>query len=282
MSLADLHFHSLASDGKHSVEELNSWLEKAAEAGLELAVLTDHDGVEAFDVFSQKTSHLWTAVRACELSTEVIVNSGKKIELHLLIYGIEESDPYLEKIFERFRSERENRYFQICQKIEAAGYSIATEEIAREHEGVLGRPHVADALVRSKVVRTRKEAFDRFLHNGSPYLVEKWRVPIREALKHCQESGYRSSLAHPGIYGTDFKALEDLKAAGLDGLEVVHPKHSSVQQQKYREMAETLKLFETGGSDFHDAETDQVKSLPSLGRAPYPFKKAEAFLKPFL
>jgi len=279
---ADLHFHSNNSDGKHSIEELSVWLEEQSGAGLKLAVLTDHDGCEGFPAFEEASAGHWPAIRACELSCELEFSQNRRSEIHLLIFGIQNEDNVLKGIFERFREDRKRRYFGICKKLEEAGYAVATDKIANAHKGVLGRPHVADALIEAGTVQSRQEAFDRFLTNRSKYLVPKWRVPVQEALSHSRRLGYRTSLAHPGIYGIQERHLETLKEMGLDAVELVHPKHGPAEEEMYRDIAQKLDLFESGGSDFHDARSDFRNGFPSLGRAPYSYDKAKEFLSPFL
>ncbi|TVQ77666.1 MAG: PHP domain-containing protein [Bradymonadales bacterium] len=282
MERADLHFHSLHSDGKHSVDFLCDWLAKQIQDGLQLAVLTDHDGVDGFEIFDRLSEAPWPSIRACELSCGVSLRGAESTELHLLIYGLNETDAYLREAFQRFREERRTRFDEICRRLRADGYELAAEEVATEHKGVLGRPHVADALIRTGVVKSRKEAFDRFLSNSSKYLPKKWRIPIEEALTHCRKKGYRTAIAHPGIYGLKREHLVVLKDWGLDAVEVIHPKHKPSDEKFYRALADSLGLFVSGGSDFHDGETDLINGLPSLGRAPYSYSEARDFLAPFL
>ncbi|MDB5038706.1 MAG: phosphatase, partial [Bacteriovoracaceae bacterium] len=160
MDTADLHFHTTNSDGKHSVQWVVEALSKAKKNDLSLAVLTDHDGVAGFEEFSEGVRKWWTPICASELSCSFTdPATGKDRELHLLMYGLDPHDPELVQNFDRFKKEREARFFKICEKLEVAGFPINGKAFAEKHPGVLGRPHVADALIVSGIVQTRKESF---------------------------------------------------------------------------------------------------------------------------
>lgn len=250
---------------------------------LKLAVLTDHDGIEGFEAFSRETSHLFPSVCASELSCSYVdPRTNSEEELHLLVYGIDPQDPFMSQEFARFRKAREERFFAICEKFQRAGYSLPADEFAKRHPGVLGRPHVADLLVEAGVVKSRGEAFDRFLKASHPFFVKKWRYPVEEMVAHCRRVGYRSSVAHPGQYQMTTDVLKSLREIGVDGIEVYHPRHSAEQIRYYTHCARHLGFMVTGGSDFHDAHSDQVESGPSLGRTSYALETAEIFLEPFL
>lgn len=282
MEFADLHFHSHHSDGKHSVAWLAQQLNGLQQEGLKLAVITDHDGVNSFSEFQQGSRGWWPSIRACELSCEHSFRSGKTTEIHLLIYGISQNDQFLKARFEKFKSEREDRFLRICQKLNEGGYPIDGKALVAKHRAVLGRPHIADALVDLGVVSDRRQAFDRFLYDGSPFYVRKWRMSLEEAVRHCRKEKYRCSVAHPGIYELGQAELQELKDLGVHAVEVVHPKHNQRAENFYRTQAEQFGLYCSGGSDFHDIQTDQIHGKPSLGRARYSYEEAKAFLAPFL
>lgn len=281
MQRADLHFHSTCSDGKHSIEWLAQKLGKEFKSGLRLAVLTDHDGVDGFEVFSELTSKYWPSIRACELSCYMKRETHDQ-ELHLLIYGIEKSDDFLNSIFERFRHERRRRFFEMCRRLNEAGFQVNAEAIAAEHPGRLGRPHVADALVEAGHATNRKDAFERFLYKESPYNIPKWKLDIDEILTHTRVKSYPTSIAHPGIYQLNEADLQELKDMGLSAIEVFHPRHTLEQLEFYREQAEYLGLSISGGSDFHDAQSDKIDNQPSLGMSAYSLEMAESFLRDIL
>jgi predicted metal-dependent phosphoesterase TrpH len=280
---ADLHFHSLHSDGKHSVADLSRFIKDRLEADLELAVLTDHDGVAGFEEFSDELRGCMPLVCASELSCSFQdPRSGRDRELHLLVYGLDPSDEYLRSRFAAFREARRQRFFRICENFKAAGYDLDAEEIARRHHGVLGRPHIADALVEKGYVKTRQEAFEKFLFDGHPLGVTKWRLPLEEVCREAKSRGWRTSIAHPGQYDFRDVQLSYFKDLGVDALEIYHPRHNHDLYLYYNEKCKRFGFMATGGSDFHSIDSDQRSGVPSLGRVRYPYDQARQFLRGIL
>lgn len=283
MRVADLHFHSTHSDGKHSISELGAFLEKARASGLELAVLTDHDNLEGFAEWKSLVEKWWKPIAASEVSCEFydpVV--GRRRELHFLMYGIDPSDSEFQHWAQEFRKSRHERFFKIAENIRAAGYPIDAESIAQAHPGVLGRPHIADALVKSGVIKSREEAFEKFLGDRSPFYVKKWRLDLEEAVKFAKRKGYKTSIAHPGQYDFRDVQLKVFKDLGVDAIEIFHPRHDLDDFHFYKDAAKRFGFEITGGSDFHTSETDRRGDVPSLGRTEYLLDDARKFLRDFL
>lgn len=279
MQTADLHFHTSHSDGKKSVEEVVRLLMEARKVGLSIAVLTDHDGVYGYEAFANAVSKYWTPICASELSCGYFDSEkGRERELHLLVYGLNPNDSELQKKFQNFKSARRERFFKICEKLREGGYAIDAETIARNHSGSLGRPHIAEALVDLGAVRSRQEAFDKFLNDQSPFNVKKWRLPLDEAVNYAKRHGARTSIAHPGQYGFREAQLKDFKDIGVDAIEIVHPRHTQDDRNYYEDAAKRFGFWMTGGSDFHGVAEDQRNGVPTLGRTEYPLSWAKKFL----
>jgi predicted metal-dependent phosphoesterase TrpH len=258
-------------------------LEGDRASGLELAVLTDHDNLEGFQEWKDLVQSWWKPIGASEVSCEFydpVV--GRRRELHFLVYGINPEDQEFQQWAQEFRKSRHQRFFQIADKLKAAGFAIDAEAIAKSHPGVLGRPHIADALVNSGAIKTREEAFTKFLGDQSPFYVKKWRLDLEEAVKFAKRKGYKTSVAHPGQY--DFKdiQLKIFKDIGVDAIEVFHPRHDLDDFHFYRDAAKRYGFEITGGSDFHTGDTDRVGEMPSLGRTEYLLDDARKFLRDFL
>lgn len=271
MKKADLHFHSTYSDGQHSIE----WVvEKAKAADVGLAVLTDHDGVKGFEEFKAAVNGAWPCICASELSC----TTSKGAELHLLSYGIDPEDGEVMNYLTQFEKERSDRFYKMIDLLKANGVAVDVEPVLKNVKGVLGRPHVADALMAAGSVQSRQEAFERYIGEGKPYFVKKWRFPVETALEMARNKNWKTSLAHPGPYHFHEPFISELKDLGLDAIEVIHPKHSKADQTYYRHMAANLGLQVTGGSDFHTFKTDKVGSSPSVGRTTYSEQQARDFL----
>lgn len=252
-------------------------LREAHDSGLALAVLTDHDGFGGFTEFQTMTEKWQKAICASELSC-TFSDRGISKELHLLVYGLNPQEPALKKWVDTFRIERETRFFKMCEKLNQAGYPIDGAKVAAQHHGVLGRPHIADALVQIGAVRDRSDAFDRFLKEGAPYYVAKWRFPLEDAVRYAQKFGCKTSIAHPGQYGFKEELLKTWKDLGVDAIEICHPRHTLEDRQYYRGVASRLGFKISGGSDFHSDQHDLLAGRPSLGRTEYTYEEAQDFL----
>lgn len=279
MKTADLHFHTTHSDGKHSVADILGFLKNARSSGLSLAVLTDHDGIEGFEEFKDGVKDWWPAICASELSCEFdCPATGATRELHLLVYGLNPIDQDLQKKFEAFRQARHDRFFRICERLTAAGIKIDAQAIAKAHPGVLGRPHVADALVAAGYAKDRADAFDRYLKAEKGFVVKKWRFPLVDAVQFARSKGWKTSIAHPGQYGFRDLELRYFKDQGVDALEIYHPRHKPEDQVYYREACRRYGFKSSGGSDFHDLDHDRLGNLASIGHTKYPLDEAKTFL----
>jgi len=142
----------------------------------------------------------------------------------------------------------------MADRLTALGCPLSVEQVeAVAGEGAIGRPHVAAALVRAGHVSDAGEAFERYLGAGKPAYVEKFRLSVGEAVALIGEAGGAAVLAHPGVYERD-DLVPGLKDAGIVGLEADHPKHSTLDRERYRSLAARLDLVATGGSDEHAPE----------------------------
>jgi hypothetical protein len=278
LQTADLHFHSTHSDGKHSVAWVIEHLGKARAGGLGLGVLTDHDIIAGYEEFSEGVNQWWTPLCASELSCTFQDSLGRERELHLLVYGLSPTESELRQMLQIFKAERSARFFKICEKLNEAGYKIDGTAFASRHPGVLGRPHVADALIEAGYASSRTDAFERFLKDSSPYFVKKWRFPLEEAVRYAKQHGCKTSIAHPGQYRFKDPELSKFKDLGVDAIEIYHPRNPISEVPYYLEAARRFGFKISGGSDFHFDQLDRVESKPSLGRTKYPLEDAKKFL----
>ena len=119
----------------------------------------------------------------------------------------------------------------------------------------LGRPHLADALVAKKIVKSREEAFNELLHNNSPHYVGHYSPTPEVAIAHIKKAGGVAIIAHPfaSLRGRTISvdSFAPLVAAGLDGIEIEHRDHADADRALCRELVDTFHLIETGSSDYH-------------------------------
>lgn len=241
----DLHTHSVHSDGTSAPEET---VRRAHARGVELLALTDHDTVGGCAAAAREASRL-----GLPFVPGIEINTGEGDMVHVLGYGLDPGCPALAARLAEFRGRRIERLKRIVERINAAGVDIRWEEIQASGRETLGRPHIADALRRRGVVRSRQEAFHRFLSRGGAAYVESMGPSVREAVETIRAAGGWASLAHPGAFKDG--DLEGWVACGLEGIEVFYPAHTAAQRARFLELADRYGLLPTGGSDYHGPGT---------------------------
>jgi predicted metal-dependent phosphoesterase TrpH len=247
----DLHMHSNASDGSFTPDEVASM---AAGNGVEVFALTDHDTLDGIPAAAACAGRAGIRlINGVELSV-----SEEGMDVHLLAYGFDESDPPLLAAVRRYREGRRERARKILSRLKGLGIRISLEEVEEiASGGALGRPHLAEALLRGGYVESFNEAFQRFLGHHAPAYVPKPRVSLEEASTIVREAGGVTILAHPGTLNRDH-LIPAWSRRGLDGIEVWHSKHDPAAVERYRGFAHLHGLLMTGGSDYHGERTPGV------------------------
>jgi predicted metal-dependent phosphoesterase TrpH len=247
----DLHCHSTASDGTLTPAEL---IRAGRAAGLEVMAITDHDTTGGWAQAASARPPGLRLVRGAELSCRWH-GVRPAIALHLLAYLFDPGEPRLAADLTRLRTDREQRAERIVSLLRADGVDISWPEVhGYAAGGSVGRPHIAQALIRAGLVRSTDEAFaSRWL--GSRYFVPKADLDVFEAVRAVREAGGVPVFAHPratkrGRVVPD-RLIADLAAAGLVGLEADHEDHTPAERAEIRDLATSLGLVVTGSSDFH-------------------------------
>jgi predicted metal-dependent phosphoesterase TrpH len=244
----DLHTHSRASDGTDSPAGL---VRAAADAGLDVLAITDHDTAEAGTAALELGIEL---VPGMEIST---IHRGRSV--HLLAYLPDPTYPPLAGELARVLNGRASRVPAMLQQLHRLGIDITEDDVRRASAGTAapGRPHVADALVTLGVVADRTEAFNRYLGAGKAAYVDRYAAPLEATIRYVTEAGGVAVIAHPwgrgGLGRPDEATLAALKAIGLAGIEVDHQDHDAVTRERLRAIARNLALVATGSSDYHGA-----------------------------
>jgi 3',5'-nucleoside bisphosphate phosphatase len=274
--MIDLHAHSSFSDGSDSPAALAA---AATRAGLRAVALTDHDGVGGVAAFLRACrQHGVTGLSGVEVSVEVPAGT-----LHLLGYGIDPGHAALLENLERIRDGRVWRNDRILERLAELGVPVSRQEVAA-HAGddVVGRPHIARALIARGYVSSTQEAFDRFLAKGQPAYVDRFRLAPEEAVRLIRAAGGLPVLAHPSswekvpsVLAAKVAALRD---AGLGGIEAYYPEHSVEDTVAYLRLAQQLGLVATGGTDYHGS----MKPGLLLGSGTGGFEVPDALLAPLL
>jgi 3',5'-nucleoside bisphosphate phosphatase len=247
----DLHTHSLVSDGTDTPAEL---VRKAREVGLDIVALTDHDTFDGLDEAAAEGERLGILlVRGMELSC-----SRRGDSVHVLAYGADPASPTLAAEMARVRDGRLGRLAGVLAKLADLGVPVSEADVMAQvgDSPSVGRPHIADALIKAGHVRDRQEAFDRFLADGGPAHVHRYTIEVDRGIDLVHEAGGLAVIAHPWGRGREYvlpsNVLEALvRDHGLDGIEVDHQDHDAETRQRLRTLADGLGLLATGASDYH-------------------------------
>ena len=253
----DLHTHSSVSDGTDTPAQL---VAAAAGAGLDVVALTDHDTTAGWAPAAAARPAGLTVVPGMELSCRWFPTGERSgeppVAVHLLAYLFDAEHPVFAAERVRLREERLGRGERITENLAAAGYPVSWAEIvARSEGGVVGRPHIARALVDAGVVDSVDQAFATLLNHRSPHYVTKADTEVHDGIALVRAAGGVPVFAHGmatkrgRVVGDD--AIRTMAEAGLLGLEVDHPDHSTEERAHLRGLAAELDLLTTGSSDYH-------------------------------
>ena len=261
----DLHTHSTASDGTDAPEAL---ADLAVAAGLGAIALTDHDTTAGLDACAAACEARRVAfVPGIEISSDPGPPPGcdpasgvRRGTLHILGLFVRAADPRLAAVQQRMKAARDSRNPAIVERLNGLDVNLTYAEVqalAREQgTGIIGRPHIAQALLRKGYVKSIQDAFARYLRQGAPAYVRRDRLPAVEAIAAIHHAAGLAVLAHPVQLGcADDDELEHvvkrLKDLGLDGIETRHGDHRPADVQRFEALAVRFALLTSGGSDFH-------------------------------
>lgn len=249
----DLHIHTNYSDGSFMPRKI---IEKVHEKKIEIISITDHDTVSAIEetTFYGKQYGI-EVIPGVELSSDV---AGS--EVHILGYFIDTENKELIRYLKFFRDERLNRAERIIKRLNNLGISIKLNDILKySKEGAIGRPHIANALADKGYVKNYQEAFNKYLGNNAVAYEKKVHVSPSSTVKIINDAGGLSFIAHPA--GMKDNIIKELIDSGIDGIEIIHPSHSSPRIKHFKGIANEYFLLCSGGSDFHGGKRNDEENL---------------------
>ena len=258
--IIDLHVHSTESDGTLTPEEL---VAEAKKAGLSAFALTDHDTCQGVGkAMSPAASAGIELIPGIELSTDY---HGKEVHIVGLYIDIE-NEQLLKKTTE-YRKCRSERNALMVEALRKEGLSITMEEMVAENpDCVITRANIARFLYEHGQIKSVREAFDRYIGDHCKCYVGRLKVSSSDAVRLIKAAGGIAILAHPLLYGLSSthlqKLIEELKEAGLDGLEAIYSTYTTGEEQQMKRLARENGLFISGGSDFHGSNKPDI----ALGR----------------
>lgn len=242
--IADLHIHSVYSDGILTPDEI---FKKAQKAGLSAISITDHDTVaHCHEALALKDKYSIDIITGIEISCFEDIK-----EYHILGYDFDPDNRNLKKHVEEFKHYRFLRAKKIIEKLNNLKKSISIDDVLRiADKAPIIRPHIAQAMLEAGYVKSLKEAFRIYLGDWKPAYVPKKKFPVESAIKLINDAGGVASLAHPALFVSQDE-LYTIIQKGIDGIETCHPLHDENLEKYYHTIASQYWLLETGGSDYH-------------------------------
>lgn len=262
---ADLHCHSVVSDGTLTPEDL---ARRAHGNGVELWSLTDHDEVGGQQRAADAAQSLGMKyLTGTEISVTFI---GKTV--HIVGLGFNAEDATLREGLLRTRGGRGQRAQEMAASLAQIGIRGAYEgalKYAGNHE-LISRTHFARFLVEVGACKDTNEVFRKYLTEGKPGFVEHRWATLRDAVSWIRQAGGVAVIAHPARYGftanEEYALFTEFKLHGGQGVEVVTGSHTTAEYQTYANMAREFELAASRGSDFHspDESHTELGTLPFL------------------
>lgn len=256
--MIDLHTHTNCSDGTDTPAQL---VNKALAEGLSVLAITDHDTTSGW----KAAQHALRADLSLVLGAEISCLTTDGVSVHMLGLLFDGENLQMQSMLENTRDGRIPRARKMIELLNAGGVNITMEDVesVKPDGATLGRPHIADALVKNGVVSSRDEAFTDLLHNNSPYYVAHMAPTPHDAIFMIRRAGGVAVIAHPfASHRGEVLSVEDflpLKNAGLNAIEVNHRDHSNEERIALAQIARELDLVITGASDYHG--TGKLNSL---------------------
>jgi len=247
--MIDLHMHSTFSDGTLTPTEL---VMRAKNNNIDVVSLTDHDNIDGLGEGKEAADKVGiTFINGIEISANY-----KNKDVHILGYFLNLEDNDFTSWLNKLREKRYMRTLEILKKLEKLGIDITIEEVKKEVTGnIIGRPHIANVILKKGYASTMNEVFDRYLGDGQSAYIPKIDIDAVEVVKRLKSNGAIVSLAHPHLIrhtdDTVINLIHMLVEAGLDGLELYYPNINIKKKNRYMKIVKNKNLLITGGSDFH-------------------------------
>lgn len=243
--IADLHVHTIYSDGLLTPEQV---VDLAVKKDLKALAITDHD----------TTLGIYRAMERSKLYESFHIIPGIELscthedeEVHILGYFIEYNSINIINLTKKLQYERVIRAKKIIANLNKLGIDITLSDVEEfSEQNVIGRPHIARALIKKGYVKNINQAFEKFLDKGKPAYVKRYKLTIEDAINLIHDIGGIAVIAHPGLIKREEIIYYCIKL-GIDGMEIIHSKHSREEFLKLMDIANKYDMIKTGGSDCH-------------------------------
>jgi len=252
MKYADLHLHTAFSDSTYSPQEL---VQQAQRVGLSAIAVVDHDTIEAVaPTLEIAKNYDIEVIPGIELTAE-----QDDLEIHVLGYLLDYTDPELIKKLSSLRENRVQRIYKMIEKLKNIGINLNPQAVFEiSGGGTVGRLHLARAMVKEKLVANIFEAFQKYIGDKCPAYVLGFRFSVKEAIALIKAAGGIPVLAHPYSIHKDDLIIEFINN-GMMGLEVYYPEHTQSMRNFYLDLVNKYHLLATGGSDCHGKAKPEIR-----------------------
>lgn len=274
MKYIDLHVHSNISDGTLTPTEV---VLLAAKSNLSAIALTDHDTVAGLEEAIKAAKDLEKEGKQIRIVEGVEISADYKgKDIHILGLLIDTKHQGLISSLEKALKNRDERNEKMASKLRAAGIDISLEDLTfKEPNTVITRAHFARFLFEHGYVKTRNEAFEKYLGENCPYYVPREYLTPKDAISLIKQAGGIPVLAHPLLYNFSSNELEELvrylKELGLVGIETIYSANIGSDESTVRELAQRYDLLMTGGSDYHGANKPNLAIGIGKGNLKIPY-----------
>lgn len=260
MRAIDLHVHSTCSDGSFTPKEI---VDLAVSKNLRAIALTDHDTVDGLDEIIEYAKSLpkdksIEVIPGIEYSTEY---NGR--DVHIVGLFIDYKAPVFAEYITKFKQSRDVRNYKLCENLRQAGIDITYEALIEANpNAIITRAHYAAFLLEKGYVKSRNEAFDRYLGDHTPYFVHREKITPKEVIDVTLQAGGIPVLAHPTLYKLGKEQLDilfsTLKEQGIKAVETYYSTYTPQDERQIKELAKKYDLLWSGGSDFHGANKPKL------------------------
>lgn len=275
--IVDLHTHTTESDGSFTPEEL---MKEAARVGLSAIAITDHDSISGIKKAAPLANALGIElIPGVELSTDY---NGKEVHVVGLYIDIEDAH-FLGKIKE-FKENRDSRNAIIVENLQKEGFDITMEALTAENpDCVITRANIARFLYEHGMIPTIQTAFEKYIGDNCKCYVNRFKITPMDGVRLIKEAGGTAILAHPLLYhmsdATLQKMVDEMKAAGLDGIESIYCTYSPAEERQMKQFAKDNNLLISGGSDFHGTTKPKLELGTGYGKLYIPYEILETIKK---
>ena len=277
MDLIDLHVHSNASDGSFTPSQV---ADLAIDAGLKAIALTDHDTIDGIaEIIDYTKDRQLEVVPGIELSCYY-----QNREVHILGFYVDYENPELNRELKVLKEAREGRNIKMVELMQKDGLNVTMEKLLHGNpDSVITRAHFARVLVEEGICKDKDTAFRKYIGIGCKYYLPKPQVTCETAMNILTKYSKASFLAHPLLYHLGYSQIEELliylKSLGLKGLEAYHSSNNAYESDRLRQIAASLDLKISGGSDCHGIIKPNIRLGAGRGNMRVHYKLLEDIKK---